>query len=399
MTSPGDKTMPAVAYCFEQPPELLLQSITIMSDQTTLDELRDEIAELDTQLVELIGRRMKMVSDVGEAKRALGVPQRDFTQEKSVVSRATELAEAEGVPTSAVESIFLTLIRAASTVEEQDSVKSSEAGDGREVLVIGGAGKMGGWISHFLITQGFQVHIADLTPSELDVPFHENWESLDLNQFEIIVVATPLGTTNDILLKLAKTRPDGVVFEIGSLKSPVREGLRALVAAGVRTTSIHPMFGPSTDLLSGKHIIFTDVGVPEATQVARKLFSPTTAVFVDMDLESHDRLIAYVLGLSHALNIAFFTALAESGETAPRLAEMSSTTFDAQLDIARDVSEESPQLYYEIQALNDYGAESLAALSYAIERIRSVVRAGDQKAFVRLMLRGREYLQGVLPKR
>ena len=30
--------------------------------------------------------------------------------------------------------------------------------------------------------------------------------------------------------------------------------------------------------------------------------------------EKNDRLIAYVLGLSHALNIAFFTALAESGE-------------------------------------------------------------------------------------
>ncbi len=39
---------------------------------------------------------------------------------------------------------------------------------------------------------------------------------------------------------------------------------------------------------------------------------------VVMTLDEHDRLIAYVLGLSHALNIAFFTALAESGEEAPR---------------------------------------------------------------------------------
>ena len=41
---------------------------------------------------------------------------------------------------------------------------------------------------------------------------------------------------------------------------------------------------------------------------------------VVMSLDDHDRLIAYVLGLSHALNIAFFTALAESGEAAPKLA-------------------------------------------------------------------------------
>jgi len=111
-----------------------------------------------------------------------------------------------------------------------------------------------------------------------------------------------------------------------------------------------------------------------------------------MDLESHDRLIAYVLGLSHALNIAFFTALAESGEAAPRLATLSSTTFDAQLQVASKVAAENPKMYFEIQHLNDYGTESLAALLYAIERLRSVVRAGDVDGFRALMERGRAYL-------
>jgi chorismate mutase/prephenate dehydrogenase len=114
---------------------------------------------------------------------------------------------------------------------------------------------------------------------------------------------------------------------------------------------------------------------------------------VVMSLDDHDRLIAYVLGLSHALNIAFFTALAESGEAAPRLARMSSTTFDAQLDVASRVAQESPELYYEIQSLNDYGAESLEALSQAIERIRAAVLSQDQATFVALMRRGRDYLE------
>ena len=116
------------------------------------------------------------------------------------------------------------------------------------------------------------------------------------------------------------------------------------------------------------------------------------AVHVEMDLESHDRLIAYVLGLSHALNIAFFTALAESGEAAPELAKLSSTTFDEQLKVARKVSLESPQLYFEIQSLNDYGDESLAALGDAVARLRTIVDGSDRKAFAELMEQGREYL-------
>jgi chorismate mutase/prephenate dehydrogenase len=100
-----------------------------------------------------------------------------------------------------------------------------------------------------------------------------------------------------------------------------------------------------------------------------------------------------VLGLSHALNIAFFTALAGSGEAAPRLARMSSTTFDAQLDIAAKVAQESPDLYFEIQALNDYGAASLEALAQAVERLRRAVLSRDREAFRELMTRGRDYLE------
>jgi chorismate mutase/prephenate dehydrogenase len=114
---------------------------------------------------------------------------------------------------------------------------------------------------------------------------------------------------------------------------------------------------------------------------------------VVMTLDEHDRLIAYVLGLSHALNIAFFTALAESGEAAPRLAQLSSTTFDAQLDVASRVAQESPDLYFEIQSLNDYGAESLEALAKAVERLRRAVLSRDKRGFAELMTRGREYLE------
>jgi chorismate mutase/prephenate dehydrogenase len=168
-----------------------------------------------------------------------------------------------------------------------------------------------------------------------------------------------------------------------------------MAEANAKITSVHPMFGPDTDLLSGRHVIFVDLGVKEATEEARSLFGSTLAERVSMDLESHDRFIAYVLGLSHALNIAFVTALAESGEAAPRLQTLSSTTFDEQLAVARKVVGENPRLYFEIQSLNDYGSESLAALLYAVERLRSVVRAQDAGGFQALMERGREYLSRV----
>jgi chorismate mutase/prephenate dehydrogenase len=113
---------------------------------------------------------------------------------------------------------------------------------------------------------------------------------------------------------------------------------------------------------------------------------------LDMGLDDHDRLIAYVLGLSHALNIAFFTALAESGEAAPRLAKLSSTTFDAQLLVSDAVAHDNPRMYFEIQHLNDFGLNPLDALCESAARIRVLVASGDEAGFVELMQKGRDYL-------
>ena len=360
---------------------------------SSLDDLRRRINELDRQILELVGKRQETSREVARAKRATGQATRDYNREREVLLAAREAGRQYGVSPQLAENILRLLIRSSLTTQEQASVAAQGAGSGRTALVIGGAGKMGRWFAEFLASQGFAVEIADPAGAPPGFAHQSDWRASPLNQ-DFIVIATPLGVTDKILRELAMRRPKGVIFDVGSLKSPLRAGLNALKSHGCRVTSLHPMFGPDTELLSGRHVIFVEAGSSDATQAARELFASTMVEQVVMSLDEHDRLIAYVLGLSHALNIAFFTALAESGEAAPRLAQMSSTTFDAQLAVAGRVARENPQLYFEIQALNDYGTESLAALLYAVERLRSVVRAGDTQGFAALMERGHAYLQG-----
>ncbi|MFW5739781.1 MAG: prephenate dehydrogenase/arogenate dehydrogenase family protein [Myxococcota bacterium] len=349
-----------------------------------LDELRYQLGEVDKQILALAAERQRLAKEIGRAKRAAGKPTRDFVQERQVIDRARTVASSVQLSPALAAALVETLIRHSLAAQEHDIVAAQAAGAGRRALVIGGAGKMGQWFARFLASQEFAVEIADPAGAVEGFACHEEWQSL-LLEHELIVIAAPLLATNQILHELAKRPPTGVVFDIGSLKSPVRSGLRALHSAGGHVASIHPMFGPCTDLLSGQHVIFIDLGDAEALAAAKALFEPTMATRIDMELEDHDRLIAYVLGLSHAVNLAFVTALSNSGEKASRLAKLSSTTFDAQLEVARRVAAENPRLYYEIQALNDYGTESLAALLYAVERIRSAVRASDEAAFVQLM--------------
>jgi len=359
----------------------------------TLDDLRARLNDIDKQLLALVAQRQTVVADIGRVKLDTGAGTRDYKREREVLMRARENARAVGVSPALGESLLQLLIRGSLTTQEQARVAAQGRGGGRSALLIGGAGKMGRWFANFLTSQGFRVVVADPSGPVEGYEHIGDWNTATLVE-DIIVVATPIKLANVILTQLAARKPRGVVFDIGSLKTPLRQGLTALQTAGCKVTSIHPMFGPSTELLSGRHVLFIDLGSSEALREAQGIFASTMAQQVVMNLDDHDRLIAYVLGLSHALNIAFFTALAESGEAAPRLAAMSSTTYDAQVDIAQNVAQESPELYFEIQNLNDYGRESLQALRAAVDRIWNSVVHSDQKEFIAMMLQGREYFAG-----
>lgn len=362
-----------------------------------LSTLRDQIDDIDRKIFDLVAERNRVAKKVSQRKRDLELPQRNFAQEKQVLERARRFAESQGLDEQTYTPIAMAVIRSAIAVEERYAMTRSAHGDGRPVLVIGGRGKMGGWMITFLRSQGFNVVSADPAGAVEGIESYEDWRTLELDRFDAIIVSPPLRKTNQTLLDLAKRKPTGVVFDLGSLKTPLREGISALREAGVSVTSVHPMFGPSVDLLSGQHIVFIDCGDRKALEYAHALFAQTTAIQVDMSLDEHDQLIAVVLGLSHAVNIAFFDALAQSGQSAPKLAKMSSTTFNAQLRVADVVAHENPRLYYDIQALNEFGMTSLDALQQSVERIRSAVENEDAEAFVAIMTEGRDYLNGRAP--
>ena len=102
--------------------------------------------------------------------------------------------------------------------------------------------------------------------------------------YDVIVVAATMAASGQILADLAESKPAGLIFDIGSLKSPLKDGLAALRDAGCKVASVHPMYGPDTELLSGRHMIFVDAGCPEATAEAKQLFSATMVEELDMSL-------------------------------------------------------------------------------------------------------------------
>jgi chorismate mutase/prephenate dehydrogenase len=356
-----------------------------------IDSLRHQIDEIDRSILELIKKRTDIASDIGRLKAGSTLPVRNFDREKVCIDNARKIATELGLPLQLAEEIQLKLIRVSLTSQEQDRVRQVSTENAKKAAVIGGAGKMGNWFAHFLASQGFKVEIFDPNASLSSFP---TLGSLgEMANHDVIVVATPLHESNRILMELSQLEPSGLVFDVASLKGPLKEGLSAVSQVHMKVTSMHPMFGPDTKLLSGRHVIIVDLGNEAANAEAAALFAPTMATIIHMGPEDHDRNMAFLLGLSHAVNIVFSSVLAQSGESAPRLEELSSTTFDAQISIASRVAMENPKLYFEIQAANPYGDLPLQMLEKATQELREIVTSRDEGRFVELMQAGYKYYQ------
>lgn len=346
--------------------------------------LRRRLDEIDTGIIDLIAERQRVVTTIADHKLKAGLPLRHYEREREVIERGVARAESQGLAGAVARDILQTLIHHSLSNQETHKLAQSGHGQGQRALVIGGLGRMGVWMARYLDMVGYSVDIAD--PAVAETPFSTvgDWEAV-VHDYDLIVVAVPLRPSNDILLRLAKLRPKSLVFDIGSLKGPMREGLEALRANGCLVCSVHPMFGPDEIGLSGRHILFVDVGNRQALDEARALFAHTAADCVDLSLEDHDEVMAWVLGLSHLVNIAFAGALAKSDEAVPLLKQISSSTFSAQLAVATQVVNENPHLYYEIQQGNNNTAKVTEKFREVLDELVQAVVDQDESVFTRNM--------------
>ena len=361
---------------------------------TDIETLRNELSELDLKIIELVHRRQVLSEEIGAIKRDKGRPTRDYQREKLVIELAKSHAEKLNVDPLMVVDLMQLLIQSSLKTQESARVKEEGQGNGKKVLIIGGLGRMGSWFSEFMSMQGYDVHIADKNIDEEDESQFSNWKDTDDN-YDITVVATPLRESKEILEEILEHGREGILFDIASIKSPIKETLTKISEKGMRVTSIHPMFGPDTDLLTGKHIVFMNLDEQDSHLEIMKLFESTTAQLIEMSIDSHDYAISYVLGLSHIINIAFSKVLHDSGEKEEEFSQVSSTTFKDQIEVARRVSQENPNLYFEIQHLNDHSIKTIEELNRVIQEISDAITMGSEENFVKIMNSGKKYFEDV----
>ena len=101
-----------------------------------LEKLREEVRNVDRELMQLVGKRLDLTQQIGSLKKALGLPLLNYEVEKTVIENTRQIAEELNLSADFVKAVMQLLIAESRTQQERIHY-SSYRGDKETVLIVG----------------------------------------------------------------------------------------------------------------------------------------------------------------------------------------------------------------------------------------------------------------------
>lgn len=214
---------------------------------------------------------------------------------------------------------------------------------------------------------------------------------------ELVVLATPVGIMPAMVSEAAPhLAPGTLVTDLGSIKGTLADTLPGLLPEGVHYVGAHPMAGghqrgashAREDLFEGAPcVISSRPSVPsEAVDRVARFWTSLGADIIFRSPEDHDREVAWVSHVPHALAFAYAHALQKAPAAAMALA---GTGFDDFTRIARSDS----AMWSEILNINRKAVSgALQSVGQSLSELGHAIESGDQPAQETFLAQGSDAL-------
>ncbi len=206
----------------------------------------------------------------------------------------------------------------------------------------------------------------------------------------LAVLAAPLGHFKEIFGKVAVCDDPGLIItDVGSTKASVCALADELLPDATRFVGSHPMAGSEQQgptaadakLFEGKPCVVTPTGKTndQAIQLVEALWEAVGMNVIEMEPNKHDRCVALVSHLPHAVASMLVKVVTEDGGDALAVA---STGFASTTRIAAG----DPALWVDIfQTNKDAVIDSVDKMMDELTRFKKVMARGDSGALKRLL--------------
>ncbi len=300
--------------------------------------MRDTIDDIDGQILALISKRMEQVKRVVALKKAHNKPVFHPAREEDLISRLRSQARAAGMDADFIEDLYRVIIRN-SRIQQTSEMKQQGLRPESKVLIVGGAGQMGGYFANLFKASGYEVRIL----SEGD------WDHVAAlcDGIDLAIISVPIHVTRTVINDLAPHLPtEAILADLTSVKA---FPLKAMMAAhNGPVIGLHPLFGPTSATLDKQIVAVTPGRDDDACRWLVEQLSIWGAVIVHSDTREHDEIMDIVQALRHFATFCFGQFLARKNVDLERTLEFSSPIYRLELGMVGRLFAQDSELYSEI---------------------------------------------------
>lgn len=333
--------------------------------------LRDEIDEIDSQLVDLLVKRRAVTTKVGALKSKVGMPIYAPEREAQLLSKRRQQALEAGLSPELIEDVLRRLMRDSYVSQDASGYRCVNP-DCRKVVIVGGKGQLGSIFVDLFNRSNYQV----ATIEQNDWPHSAEI----LSTASVVIVAVPIRLTAKIIQQLSSLPKDCILADVTSIKeSPLYEMLK--VHSGP-VVGLHPMFGPDVSGLIKQTIIACDGRFPEQYHWLLEQFQVWGAKIYPVDARAHDQAMSMVQVMRHFSTIAYGYHLMTEGADIAQLVEMSSPIYRLELIMVGRLFAQDPILYTDIIFSNRDNIAMMKRFAYRFLELLEDVEMSDKEGFV-----------------
>jgi chorismate mutase/prephenate dehydrogenase len=342
---------------------------TDFNDKLTI--LRNEIDEIDSDLVKLLSRRLAVTAKVGELKSSVGKPIYDPTREASLFEKRRQQASDAGLSPDLIEDVLRRLMRDSYVSQDASGYRCVNP-DCETVVVVGGKGQLGSVFVDLFSRSNYNVAIIE----QDDWPTSE----LVLAKASLVIVAVPIRLTSLVIHHLNQLPENCILADLTSIKeSPLYE-MKKVHKGPV--LGLHPMFGPDVTGLIKQTIIACEGRFPDKYQWVLEQFQVWGAKIYPVEAHEHDQAMSMVQVMRHFSTIAYGYHLMAEGADIEKLVDMSSPIYRLELIMVGRLFAQDPVLYADIIFSNKENVAMMKRFAYRFLELLEDVQLDDKDAFV-----------------
>ena len=338
----------------------------------SLDHLRDQIDGIDKQLVELLAQRRRVVQQVTEVKQQHDLPTFHPAREENLISTRRAQASAAGLDPDYIEDLFRTVLRH-SRVGQLNTLGRRGVRPGAKVLIVGGRGNMGRFLSNWFRQSDYDVRILD----------RDDWPQVRslASGIDLCILAVPIDITPAVAVQIGPHLPHACVLaDITSLKLKPLEAMLQGHAGPV--VGLHPLFGPATVTMDKQIVVVTPGRDREQCQWLLDQLTLWGNVLVETAAAEHDEIMGIVQALRHFATFTFGQFLHSRGVPIYRTLELSSPIYRLELAMVGRLFAQDPAMYAEIVFATPERIALLKDYIQSLQQNLSLVERGDKAEFV-----------------